>query len=279
MPARKQRTMSYHQALEARNKQAFKAQYSACSGDSTYHDLRCGHRVQSANLSERCGCTCRKPARGAPFVCPECVVNDVCLEMNLEGISLSNSDDAEMDDGGPTREQKIRAIADAEIKKRLTRGFRMCKVTSKFEDPKLQFFHQFYREEGFDGIDEDGHKPVAPNKLFKRPGLSMSRTNRMLKKDVSNVWRPREPKKTAEHEDFDDDAAMIFTFEDMERDWKDLQAHIPTQPAPMHAGNVVDLAEEMGHSHTGLELEDDATKAVRQALEECTLGAATAGGD
>jgi hypothetical protein len=80
--------MSEHQAKQTQSEQVFKIKYSACSGDSAYHDLQCNHRIRSSDLSESCGANCVKAARANPFVCPDCVVNDVRLEMDFQGLTL-----------------------------------------------------------------------------------------------------------------------------------------------------------------------------------------------
>jgi hypothetical protein len=81
--------------------------------------------------------------------------------MLIEGISLSNEDDI-MDDEHQVRQQKIRAIAETEINKLVKQRHRMCTVTKKFDDPKLQFFDQFLKEDGFKGIDDVLEEPDAP---------------------------------------------------------------------------------------------------------------------
>jgi len=264
--------MSYHQTRQAQSEKTFQTLYTACSGLSVFHDLRCGHRVQSTNLSESCGVTCKKAATNAPFVCPDCVVADVRLEMLFESIDLCvNGDDAEMLDEGPTREQQIRAIADAEIKKRLAQGYRMCKVTPKFEDPRMQFFQQFMEEEGFGGIDGNSVTDTASNEPLKRP----MQTDRARANDRHDAWQPREPRAAAKKQDIEDDPAMTFTVEDIERDWKELQARFETKTG-LEAPTLDALSEEMGHSHIEQQQEDDAMAAVRQALEACVIGAATA---
>lgn len=77
------------------------------------------------------------------------------MQMTFENISLSTSADGGVDlvDEVLFREEKIRLIADKEIQKPLKRRFRMCNVTPKFEDPKLQFFDGFMKDVAFGGIE------------------------------------------------------------------------------------------------------------------------------
>lgn len=98
------RQMTYHQARQAENERRFSTLYTPCSGNSISHDLACGHRVESISLSESCGGTCKIKTRDWPFICPDCIVANVRLEMTFESIDLaSNYDDNEMADGGPSR--------------------------------------------------------------------------------------------------------------------------------------------------------------------------------
>jgi hypothetical protein len=205
--------------------------------------------------------------------------------MEFGGISLSNNNELEMRDNSPTREAKIRAIADAEVTKRLAQGFRMCRVTRKFENPKLQFFHDFLVEEGYDGIGEvDKTMTSKPETVFKRPGL-----NSILGKKKSSVWMPRDsdlnggqPTGAAFVDDQEDerlngnDEAAISDCADMKRNWENFQARFPAQSDPFQGSSLDDLLGDLGCAHISTPLEDDATKAVREALQTCALSAATA---
>jgi hypothetical protein len=86
--------------------------------------------------------------RGKPFICGDCLVEAVRLRMLIEGIALSNEDDL-MDDERQVHEQKIRATVETETNKLVKQRHRMCTVTKKFDDPKLQFLDQFLKEDGF----------------------------------------------------------------------------------------------------------------------------------
>jgi hypothetical protein len=86
--------------------------------------------------------------------------------MLFKDIALSNEDEI-MDDERQVREQKIRAIADAEISKLVKHRHRMCTVTKKSDDPKLHFFDQLLNKDSFksiDGVEEEltlPHQPVT----------------------------------------------------------------------------------------------------------------------
>lgn len=188
-PQNRARVMSESRQKEIQDEGTFQALYTACSGGTMYHDLRCCHRVLSTSLSETCAITCKTPGRAAPFIYADCVVRDVrlkmeteCISLSLEGISLSTAADVEMEDEGPTREEQIQAIADEQVKQRRAKGHRLCRVTEKFEDPKLQFFNDFLTQEGFGGIN-DAVEKFEPelSRPRKRPGV---RKVVVKKKDV-----------------------------------------------------------------------------------------------
>jgi hypothetical protein len=271
---------SYAQLRQERIDQEFADRYTACSGSSFYHDLRCGHRILSLNSSESCGRNCKKKGEWAPFLCPECVAYDVRLEMTFEDISLSVSEDADMKDGGATREEQILAIAEAEIKKILRNGGRVCKVTPKFDDPKIQFFNQFLTEEGHGGIDETGKAKVEPEKKkLKRSGLwkHADKADTVPNTSPAAMWKARESQAKAEQDD-EDDAPLPFAAKaEMQRDWEFLQAQFSAEKGA-NATLLENLTEEMGQSHIEPLEEDDAMKAVRKALGTCAIGLATAAG-
>lgn len=259
------------------NDNRFAANYTACSGYSLYHDLNCGHRVQAANLSESCGMNCKEGGSAHPFVCPDCIVGDVRLEMTFESIDLSdNGNDVSMADGGVSREDKIRAIAQAIIMQKLAMCWRPCKVMPKFQDPKLQFFNQFLLEEGYEGISADVEEaPAAPPRVYKRPGGARRALPPRANKTVTQttkagemIWEPREIVE-AEQEGWAE-----FTLTDLEQDWQlylTRFAHEQLNPQIMYSDAIGNLTEVMADSRLGTEIEDDAMKAVRSALEACTI--------
>lgn len=136
-------------------------------------------------------------------------------------------------------------------------GYRMCKVTRKCEDPRMQFFNQFLEKEGWGGLDAE---VPEPDRDLKQP-MPGDRARKQ------KTWAPRELEANAEAED---DPSMHFSLADMERDWKELQAKSKVRTG-MEAPSMESLAEEMGRSHVGEQLEDDAMAAVRQALESWAI--------
>jgi hypothetical protein len=223
----------------------FKATYSACTGISTYHDLTCGHRCQVPYISEDCGWNCLKRGHAVPFVCGDCIVADVRLEMLFEGIDIASGDNDEMADGRPTREEKIRGIADKEIKNKLDWGLRVCKIRNKFQDPQLQFLDQFMREDGFGGVDvaeQDTVLPKGTGETGRRFGLAQHAP--VPKKDNPKVWEARY---AVDMPDMDGD--------DCKGAIKDEDSNLNNQDAAMD------------DDRPGLEVADDATKAVREAFE------------
>lgn len=85
--------------------------------------------------------------------------------MTLESLNLSADKTKTTTRQEMSRDAEILCLANIEIKKRLVRGERMCKATEKFEDPKLQFFDNFLREEGFEGIDSSEAKTTIESDL------------------------------------------------------------------------------------------------------------------
>lgn len=159
--------------------QQFQDAYSPCSPHSCYHDLNCGHRVQVEH-NFGCGSNCRRAVADQPYVCPECLIEDVRLDMQLDSLTLMHGgrDDAQ----GPLgRDDKLRNIVDGNLQRLLKQGYRVCKVAPKL-DPALQFFNQFLEEEGFGGVGERATTPKP--RQYKRPGKN-ARTG--LEKKVDEV--------------------------------------------------------------------------------------------
>lgn len=131
----------------------FQDRFGVCNDESAFHDLNCGHRIQAERDSIVCGSNCVAPQRDSPFACADCITADVRSVMTLKGLSLSSERSKLTEPKDAIRDAEILGIANVEIKKCRVRGMRMCKATEKFEDPKLQFFDSFLREEGFEGVD------------------------------------------------------------------------------------------------------------------------------
>ncbi|KAF1831660.1 hypothetical protein BDW02DRAFT_649702 [Decorospora gaudefroyi] len=237
------------------NLQRVSNRYSPCHPESCYHDLECGHRIQVACNTEYCGVNCKQPQRGTPFVCPDCLVSDVRLEMVFESLDLNNVD-AEM--GGTeaiSREDSIQAIANAKLKKLLAQGRRMCKIAPKFADPKLQFWHQFLTEENFEGLEED-IDTVLPDKYKNPPQLE-------------------DTVKSNEADRLDAGAEVTFTVDELAQDWEDFVRQFqlcPDGQAPSNFTNVMDNPVwPVNETELGFSVEDEASAAVREAFTMCEL--------
>lgn len=57
----------------------------------------------------------------------------------------------------------------------------------------------------------------------------------------------------------------------MEQDWKEVQCRFKPKTR-FDALSIDSMAEQMVHTHVEEQPEDDAMKAVRQALQACALG-------
>lgn len=200
--AEKQQFQSWAQ----RDQQQFQDMYSPCNSSSTFHDLQCGHRIQT-EYTASCGGLCARPVQGYPFVCPTCLIDVVRAEVALEGLTLKLDHDDAMQGAEFSQEVEVRRVADQYITALLRRGYRACKAVSKFDEPRLQFFDQFLRQDGFGGVRDEGDKeePVTPR---KRPGMATRKsthkrhgsdqTPRTLDFRGPSVGSPTEKKKRAE---------------------------------------------------------------------------------
>ncbi|CAO2652488.1 Nn.00g007710.m01.CDS01 [Neocucurbitaria sp. VM-36] len=199
--------------LRYTSEQRFAAAYTACNPLSCYHDLTCGHRIEVAYETEYCGINCLRPMGGQPFVCPDCLTADVRQEISLEGLDLiSTGEDVDMGGYTSSGEDKIQKIADMKLKGLLEQGRRLCKVSARFADPKLQFFHKFLLEEGYEGIEEEKDTVLSPMTRYKRPAGTEGRFKK------SSVWKHREPTQV----NVDEDARVTVTLADVMDDWKNV---------------------------------------------------------
>ncbi|KAH6872335.1 hypothetical protein BKA58DRAFT_143642 [Alternaria rosae] len=148
--------------------QHFHDMYSPCNPSSTFHDLQCGHRIQT-EYTASCGVTCARPKQGKPFACPACLIDVVRAEVALDSLTLGSSDDAAMDDTGLVQEDRIQYFADKYVAAMLKKGYRGCKAVQKIDEPRMQFFDQFMRQDGFGGV-EDAPSDGVTARPRKRPG-------------------------------------------------------------------------------------------------------------
>jgi hypothetical protein len=243
------RGLSYSAQKELDDETKLQKLYTACSDLTMYHDLRCGHRVLSTSLSESCAITCKKPGRAAPFVCEECVGHDVRLEMEFEGINLiANSGEL------------IQAIADKEVAQRYALGNRRCKLTEKFEDPRLQFFNEFFLEDGHGGLNDIVEPTETLGCKLKRPGVWKGQDGRAAKKGRGDAWAPREV--AVQVNDEEEEEVALPSLAEMQQDWEFLRA----QFAKGAGARLEAMLGDGKDMYIEPLPEDDAMEAVRQAL-------------
>lgn len=260
--------------------QRFIASYTPCTDYSHYHDLQCNHRIRSPHVTEPCGANCLRPHRGAGFICPDCLVADVRVEMVFEGLDLLVTNTAMHNDNGPTREQQIQDIADAELRKLLRQGYRMCKLVDRFEDPKMQFFHEFLLDEGFEGVDswlgEDDGRGRDMEKGGKHKYPNASTRYKVLKTETSqgvDAWKMRDAAACVSGDvGRKEEAETTFTLAEFMQDWENVDKQINGGQGQLGGDSGLDgVLDQLKETRLGLEVEDDATRAVREAFGHCTL--------
>lgn len=247
------------------NEQQFQDTYSPCNSQSLLHDLQCGHRIQTEYLAS-CGVLCVRPAHGPPFVCPTCLIDVVRAEVALEDLTLRLSDDNAMASYGPTQEEKARRVAEKYVQAMVRKGYRTCKPVSKLDEPRLQFFDQFMREDGFGGV-EDGPYEEEVTRLHKRPSIATHKN--VTKQDERSTkgapppgkWEFRYPHPLVEPLPGVDSVLSIDRAKD---------GHVEKN---RQGGQVAmdSFLEHFADSHVDLPPEDDATEAVRKAMEMFAL--------
>lgn len=237
------------------DQQEFQDMYSPCNSSSTFHDLQCGHRIQT-EYTASCGVLCTRPVQGQPFICPTCLIDVVRAEVALEGLSLKLNDDTAMEGVKTSPEEEVRRFADKYVAALLRKGYRACKAASKFDEPRLQFFDQFMRQDGFGGLADEGEKeePLSPR---KRPGMATAR--RPTKPDVhhgdghAEKWNFRDPGAEESHVGKRERAE---TNQEATVGAEDGMDENPGQPLD---------------AWVSLPPENEATEAVRKAMEAFTL--------
>jgi hypothetical protein len=241
----------------------FALQYAPCHPTSCYHDLACGHRIQVAYNTEHCGANCKVRKRGIPFICADCIASDVRIKMMMESIDLNPPEDTDMSDGNtPSHEDLIQAIVDGKLKEMLAEGRRMCKIDPMFVDAKMQFWNQFLVEEGYDGLEKDVDVVVQDTRYkYNSPAK------------LKDIWKLREA--AQQMMDNDEEADVTFILEAFLASCEDsdhqYQVRAPTEGTSEMNDAMASLTECMNEHHVGLAIEDDATKAVREAFDLCEL--------
>jgi hypothetical protein len=197
--------------------------------------------------------------------------------MELAGMSLSNNDDAEMNNGSPTREEKIRKIADGEIRVLFKLGHKTCLMVNKFADPKMQFFDQFSREEGLGAIEGDEAKTAKPEMPGEYPAPTRTKA---VKQDKSKIWESRQPNKEAADDDDPKPAAPkvikkpLYKRPRTKRIPATMQTRSATATATAAAKDTKatdDLTEIVSEARVSLKIEDEVIKAVRESMANCKL--------
>jgi hypothetical protein len=177
----------------------FKFLNSTCNVNelSSYHDLKCGHRIQVEHPSS-CGTNCERTINNYPFVCATCVADEVRTQLILNGITLDNEDD-EMDDG--SREQAAEELVKDNLfrliySKAKEDRHRPCKVTKKFETPKEQYFNDWLETEGMEGIEVEEKKKPAPQFRPAQDLFQMQPAAQAIQQGDSS-WQAPEPEQPA----------------------------------------------------------------------------------
>jgi hypothetical protein len=242
------------------NEQRFHNMYSSCTPLSTFHDLQCGHRVQT-EYTASCGMHCLHPVKGSPFVCPTCLIDVVRAEVALEGLGLKSNNNTITEETGQTQDDKARHFAEQHIAAMLKKGFRSAKAVSKLQDPQLQFFDNFMRQDGFGGL-EDEEKKEELLRPRKRPGRRCSYANKKARAAPYPTAQQRGKLGICEP-----DACVASQAQ------ASVQPSIAipedgTEKVHQNGKNVMDgLLEQFANSYIDLPPEDEATEAVRKAME------------
>ena len=184
-------------------------------------------------------------------------MHDVRLEMMFEGLDVKVGDRE-----AKSREDRVQEIADRELRKLVGQGHRMCKVAPKFVDPRLNFWNEFYTEEGLGSLEEDTNAEMEDSYDIGKP----FKTQQGGQDDVGGGEEDME----MQDWDLDDDDDLPFTVEDFEREWEELAMKFDVEVL-VDQGGVEDLIELMNRACVGLQVEDEAAQAVREAFDLCEL--------
>lgn len=247
--------------LEIReSEQEFYDMYSPCNPSSTFHDIQCGHRIQT-EYTASCGVTCVRPMQGQPFACPSCLIDVVRAEVALDSLTLGSSNDTAMEGTEPI-EDRIQRFANKYVAAMLGKGFRACKAASKIDEPRMQFFDQFMRQDGFGGV-EDATADEKTTRPRKRPGTAvhknLAKVNKPYRKQPGR-WDYREPTSS--------DAASRAVV-------RRLPGDDEAEDTEIIQGTVDDTkgehAEQSADAGVDLVSQEEATEAVQKAMEAFAL--------
>ncbi|KAG9187239.1 hypothetical protein G6011_05110 [Alternaria panax] len=92
-------------------------------------------------------------------------------------------------------EDRIQHFANKYVAAMLKKDYRRCKATTKIDEPRMQFFDQFMRQDGFGGV-EDAASDEKKTKPRKRPGTAFNKNpakvNKPYRKQLGR-WDYRDP--------------------------------------------------------------------------------------
>lgn len=270
--------------------------FTPCNGISVYHNLSCGHRVEGPWDSLECSVNCKRAARGAPYACPDCTADDVRLEIQLQGLNI------ETDDNRADRVRNIHKLSDKRIQVLQRRGYKICRISIPFKDPMMQFWSNFAMQVSGDDLVEDQDtilgdltpqwKPPKPTKNSVTNWHAKNLDRPQPKKDTRIKLKDRdaEAKDGAKNEETaGEDASVTTTHEEKKKDAKispeieyanqrmaelrkqDKQEAIQRARLAAKHVDIDAVLEQMGDLKIGLKIEDDTTKAVREAFSRCSL--------
>lgn len=251
----------HDEARVAQAKQEFQDLYTPCTSVSHYHDLQCGHRIQT-EYTASCGIFCMHPVRSYPFLCPTCLIDVVRAEVALESLTLRTSDAMAIAGNGVTQEEKVRNIAETYVREMIKKGYRSCKAVPKLEEPRLQFFDQFMREDGYGGVeDEVGEKKVE--KPYKRPGGTTHKKKLQVE----------ERAEVSAHALGQRGLRDPVSINEVEYARSQISKGLDSNKHTQQSGHEIKVRrlEHSEDSHTGRLLEDEASEAVRMAIELFSL--------
>jgi hypothetical protein len=242
------------------SEQEFYDMYSPCNPLSTFHDLQCGHRIQT-EYTASCGMTCVRPMQGQPFACPTCLIDVVRAEVALDSLTLGSNNDTAME-GTESIEERIQHFANKYVAAMLKKGYRGCKSASKIDEPRMQFFDQFMRQDGFGGV-EDGPSEEKITKPRKRPGTAvhknLAKVNKPYRKQPGR-WDYRDPTSS--------EAASKAVVRKLPGDDEAEDAEISQGTVDSVIGGH---AEQSAHAGVDLVPQKEATNAVLKAMEAFAL--------
>jgi hypothetical protein len=160
------------------------------------------------------------------------------------------------------QEDRIQYFANKYVAAMLKKGYRGCKAASKIDEPRMQFFDQFMRQDGFGGVDEvpSDEKTTKPR---RRPGAS---THIKLARQDTPYRRPgrwdyRDP---TSNDTASSNVVHQIPGEDKKEDIKISQRVVDDAMGELHSEQSV---------NTGVDLvpQNEATEAVRKAMEAFAL--------